>query len=382
MPLEASLERVRNFTLKRHGLVERAPRDRAIDAVDWILGLNAQGALNYQISLWNRVADLEHEFIESALYVEHSLVRSWYMRDTIHIVPSKRHPVFRAALRSSLMEDWNRWTVRTGAKETPSSWEAHYQGILSAFEEGPLSVNQLLEALGWRGRDSKTVLFRVIREMSLQGLLCNGAPSGPWYHSTEHTYARVDRWLGAPSLEAPPEAEAKRWLVRRYLMAYGPASIQDFAYWTGMKMREARPVFEALSDELEEVVVPGQRRSLYLMDEDVAGLFDEDEMPAHVRLLPQFDALIMGHRDKSRFMTARLRERVFLPRADVEATILVDGSVGGVWRLRKDRGFWRLELEPYVELDEEHEAFLLLEIDDLRRFTGFEIRPDWIKGRD
>jgi len=96
-------------------------------------------------------------------------------------------------------------------------------------------------------------------------------------------------------------------------------------------------------------------------------------IPPHARLLPQFDALIMGHKDKTRFIDPSVKSKVFLPRADVAATILLDGMVTGVWRMRKDRKNWRLELSLFKNLDEEEEETVEAEIERLRIFTGFEI---------
>ncbi|RLI10120.1 hypothetical protein DRO42_02370, partial [Candidatus Bathyarchaeota archaeon] len=89
MTLEVPLRTAALFTLSRHHLLERAPRDQALDVVDDILGLNAQGALNVQLSLWNRVSDLDTAFIPRALHVERSLVKTWVMRNTVHVIPAK-----------------------------------------------------------------------------------------------------------------------------------------------------------------------------------------------------------------------------------------------------------------------------------------------------
>ena len=183
--------------------------------------------------------------------------------------------------------------------------------------------------MGWTGKERRILLSRLVREMSLRGLLCHAEASGPWHHTTGYRFARVDRWLPGVELGSVSEDEALRSLALSYLRAYGPASVGDFAYWTGMRARDANPVFESISESLSEVAVVGQRGRLLILEEDASALLDSAEGEVPARLLPQFDALIMGHKDKTRFIDLEARSRIFLPRADVAATMLVDGRVQG-----------------------------------------------------
>ncbi len=380
LPLEVPLRNARLFTLSRHHLLERAPRNRALDVVGDILGLNAQGALNVQLSLWNRVDDLDNGFIPQALHVDRTLVKTWVMRDTVHVVPTAQLPLIRRALEPSLMMEWNRWTVKTGTKQSAASWEPMYNDVLDALGGGSLTIKQLMEALAWSGRESLRILSRLMREMSLRGLVCHAESSGPWYHNTENTFASVDKWLPDIDIASVPEEEALSNLAKRYLASYGPASVRDFAYWTGMGMREARPVFNSMADSLVEVTVPEQKGTLLIQESDASELLDAADRQVQVRLLPQFDALIMGHKDKTRFIEPKTMSRVFLPRGDVAATILVDGRVHGVWNMKKEKKIWRLELSPIEKLSEEGVEEVESVVEGLRSFTGFDIELDWNEG--
>ena len=379
MVVEIAPEAAALFTLERHHLIERAPPGEAMNVVDDILGLNAQGALNFQISLWNRVTDLDPGFIPKALFEDRSLVRSWFMRDTVHIIPSERFPLFRRALEPGLMKEWNRWTVKTGRKKTPDSWDPLYPLVLEALDGGPLALNQILERLGWSGSDAKGRLHRLIREMSLRGTVCHARSSGPWYHNTEHTFARVDRWLPEADLDSVTEEEAAAGLAEMYLRVYGPASISDFAYWTGMRVQDARPIFESLSGPVTEVTVKDQKGKLLILERDLRAIPDEGGGPRWARLLPEFDALVMGHRDKTRFLDPAVKSSVFLPLADVAATIVVDGRVDGVWKMRKKGKKWELELSPFKDFSDEEKELVGGEVEGLRRFTGFEIEEAWVE---
>ena len=376
MSIEVTPSEASYFNLTRHHLIERLPRGRALKAVADILGLNAQGALNYQLSLWNRVEGLDPSFLPRALQEDRSLVRSWFRRDTVHIVPTADLPVFRRGLEEGLMREWNRWTVRTGRKEAPESWEPLYPEALDVLKEAPLTINEILERVGWEGEEARSSLHRLIREMSLRGLVCNAGSKGPWHHNSEHLFSRIDRWVPEADLSSVSPSDALSKLVLRYRRAYGPASVSDFSYWSGTRVREARPVFEENAGSLIEVNIVGHRRRYYALAEDAQALMEVRSRP-FARLIPQFDALIMGHKDKTRFIDQALRKEVFLPRGSISATIVVNGAVVGRWQIRKERDLWLLSLRPFVTLGTDEREMIGGELDGMKEFTGFDIRVRW-----
>ena len=376
MSVEVSPERAAYFTLGRHHLTKRAPPDRAVNTVGDILGLNAQGALNYQLSLWNRVEGLDPSFLPRALLEERSLVRSWFMRDTVHIIPTADLPMFRRGLEESLMREWNRWTVRTGRKESPRSWEPLYPRVLRALDGETLTLNQIVEEVGWEGENPKPNLSRLVREMSLRGLVCHADSSGPWHHSSEHSFARVDQWVPVVDMSVASPADTTAELAVRYMGAYGPASAADFAYWTGGRVTDVKPVIEGVSHLLTEVSIEGQRGSYYIPSEDESAI-EAIRAEPFTRLLPQFDALIMGHKDKSRFIDPADRKEIFLPRGDVAATLMVSGKVRGTWSMRRGGHGWDLSISPSRPLSADEREMTEAEIDGMREFTGFEISVSW-----
>ncbi|KYH39351.1 MAG: hypothetical protein AYL28_000750, partial [Candidatus Bathyarchaeota archaeon B23] len=196
MAVEVPLKAVTCFTLQRHHLIERAERGRLLDVVDDILGVNAQGVLNAYISLWDRVEGLTPSRIGEMLYVERGLVKTWLMRNTVHIVSARLLPLRRGALLGPLLREWNRWAMRAGAKGREDEWEPLHRRVLELLDDGPLSVREMLSLLGWGGVEGRRLLSRVVREMSLKGLLCHAYAEGPWYHAAEYRFARIDRWLG------------------------------------------------------------------------------------------------------------------------------------------------------------------------------------------
>lgn len=171
------------------------------------------------------------------------------------------------------------------------------------------------------------------------------------------------------------ELGAQETLMMSYMRGYGPARVQDYAYWSGVKVSAARKVLKRIEPELAIVEAAGQKGRLYLPADTLPNLEQAEPVPL-VRLLPRFDALVMGHLEKARFMDESTRKRVFLPAAEVSATVLVDGRVEGVWTLKKDGDAWNLDLELFKEVDEEHMDLLYREIKGMKEFTGFEVREE------
>ena len=369
---KVTLEQLAYHNLERHSLIDRAPAVDAIRVIDDVCGLNAQGALNHNLSLWARVEGLGNQFIRDALR-DKTLLRSWFMRNTVHIMTTGQAFVARPALRESLVEEWNRWTVKTGSKESPDAWMVHYDEVLAALADQPLSMGELLERYSPAYEHPRRILSRTVREMSLKGFVCNAESRGPWYHDTEQTYADLKRWV--PGMTETEEYWAQETLMKAYLRAYGPATVQDYASWTGMKVSAAREVLRGIESELAVVEPSGQKGKLYVPRDALPDLDNIEVIPL-VRLLPKFDALIMGHKDKTRFMDEATRKHVFLPTAEVSATVLVDGRMDGVWVMKKDGDAWNLSVELFKELDEEHMDLLGSEIQSMKEFTGFEIKEE------
>jgi hypothetical protein len=133
-------------------------------------------------------------------------------------------------------------------------------------------------------------------------------------------------------------------LVRRYLAAFGPAAPADFETWSGRERTGA--AFDALRDELATFADEAGRELFDLPDAPRPGA-DAD---APVRLLPEFDNLLLSHADRTRVIADEHRPRVTTKNLRIKATFLVDGFVAGTWSVERKRRAATLVLEPFGKL--------------------------------
>jgi hypothetical protein len=176
-----------------------------------------------------------------------------------------------------------------------------------------------------------------------EGLICYGSCEG-----NEITFTRTDRWL--PSLKSNPisEIEAQCALFRKYLHAYGPATPTDFSHWSGIPMQQVRPLSDRLEGELEEIAI--DKKTLFLVREDVAALNAISRKQINIRLLPSFDTYLLAHRAKDHLLSAKHYKRVYRNQAWISPVVLVDGTIAGVWSYKRQNKKLLVEIEPFDKL--------------------------------
>ena len=133
--------------------------------------------------------------------------------------------------------------------------------------------------------------------------------------------------------------------MRRYLAAFGPATVMDAQTWSGLP--GLKPVLEGMRPELRAWK---DERGRELFDLPDAPRRDADE-PAPVRFLPEFDNLLLSHADRTRMLADEHRQLVLMTGSlRVKATFLVDGFVAGTWRVNRKKKVATLELSPFAPL--------------------------------
>ncbi len=150
-------------------------------------------------------------------------------------------------------------------------------------------------------------------------------PRGTWKGSGGVVYQYVDRWLGRPLVD--PDVEA---IVRRYLAAFGPATAADVTAWSGVT--RLAPVVKAMDD----LVVHEDEQGKPLHDVADGELADE-EAPAPVRLLGQYDNVWLSHAKRDRVTDPDQRKAWMGVNGGAANTLFADGMMVGLWRVTDGR---------------------------------------------
>jgi Winged helix DNA-binding domain len=340
-------------TLARQLLLERHELGAA-EAVGRVGGMQAQEPGPPYVGLWSRLEGFEAAELESAIEAR-QVVRATAMRGTVHLLPARDYTRLQSAIAEALEGDMARYLVKRLEGVDVAALVEDGRGLFA--KEESMSAAALRDALAKRHPEADVRAIAAVVRTSLP--LVRVPDGGRWGFTPKAPFTDAERWIGKPLRKRPDRAE----LVRRYLAAFGPASVQDAQAWLGGG--ELAPVFDKLGSELTRFEDEGGRE-LYDLEDAPRPPADA---PAPVRLLPEFDSLVLAHSDRTRVISDVHRKSLTTKNLRVRATVLVDGRVAGYWKLEKSRGTATVVAEPLGRLRAADRKEVLAEAEALAAFA-------------
>ena len=336
------------------------------EAVSALCGIQAQDPQAAILALRPRTGGLLAAEIERARVHERSVVRTWCMRGTLHLLATEdlswllalHGPVFVAIGRRRRLE--------LGLDEASS-----VKGLRAIREilsgSGPKSRAEIRGLLKRRGVPNEgQATYHLLRLAGLERLICFGPDL-----DGEPAYVLFEDWISSGKQTSPelPEAE----LARRYLEAYGPAQPADLAAWSGLRKPSVRAAWKQIEDDLIEV--KGETSSNWMLKSQLSWLEKTPPDKPVVHLLPAYDAYLLGYRTRELAVPVQHARRVHPGGGLLRAVVLVDGIAKATWKTQRKRDRLVVVVEPFERLTDGVKRVLEAEFADLERFLAVRIEP-------
>jgi hypothetical protein len=324
MAIGSSAETIERRELNR-ALLERQwllrPVARTIgEAVEHLVGLQAQAAMPPYYGLWSRLEGFDPRELGRML-TERELVRLTLMRATVHLVTVRDALMLRPLLQRVIERNHN---GAFGRRMGGANLEELAKVVRDSLGGEALTARELGTLLVERGVGTDVQAIGNAARVYVP--LVQVPPRGVWGAGGQARYQPLETWTGR-RLDGEPSIDQ---VVLRYLGAFGPASVMDAQNWSGLT--KLKDVFERLRPRL-----------LTFRDEQGKELFDlpdaprpQPEEPAPVRFLGEYDNILLGHADRRRIIPADFPWPAMLADGRFVNNLLVDGILRATWWIERD----------------------------------------------
>lgn len=328
---------------RRHLLAAEARVGDAVGVARALVALHATDPASVHLSAWARLRHPDASAVEQALYDDRTLLRMLGMRRTMFVVPTDFAPVVQAACSQAIAERERRKFVKQleelGIATDGLAWldEIDRKTLAALAARGDAFATELSTDVpelrskyeygqGKAYAATQTVTTRALNVLSMAGHIVRGRPKGSW-NGSQYRWAPMTSWLPA-GLDDLPRDAAQATLIGAWLAAFGPGTVDDVKWWTGLNLGEVRKALAVLGPV--EVELDDGSTGLVLAGDDEPVAAPEP----WVALLPALDPTPMGWSGRGWYLGEH-RAALFDRSGNIGPTVWCDGRIVGGWGQRR-----------------------------------------------
>jgi hypothetical protein len=354
IPSEVTRHRLHNQ------LIDTAPLKTPREVVGWLGAVQAQDYAGAKWALGLRLQRATDADIEGAV-ANGAILRTHVLRPTWHFV-APEDIRWLLALTAPRIHEANAYHYRR-LELNRAVFGCSNTALASALESGQqLTRTELASVIREAGIEVTNLrLAFLIMCAELEGILCSGARRGKQF-----TYALLDDRVPATKTLAREEARVE--LARRYFTSHGPATEEDFMWWSGQTRADVRESLEVIGKQLAHEVINGRT---YWFD---ASRHTSNYSSLSAFLMPNYDEYIVGYTDRSAIFDSTHTHRLDARRSPLfQNTIVIQGQIAGTWKRTVKKQAVILETRPFVRLGEAEDQAVAPAIQRYSEYLGLPV---------
>lgn len=304
------------------------------EVVDWMGALQAQDFTAARLAIGLRTWQGTCQQVDQAIH-QGTIIRTWLMRGTLHFVAAKelRGTLALLAPRLAAASAFRDRQLELNDKVLNQSRKAILQALDRQPEMTRPELYTTLERSGIPADGQRGI--HILRHLAIEGRICLTSP-----RSKQPCFTLLERRI--PSGPLPDRETSLARLTQRYFQSHGPATEQDFAWWTGLPLKDVRQGIALVASQLEKVHVAGTWY-WYIHKGSAAS------KPTGSFLLPGFDEFLLGYRNRNLTLAPQYASRIvpgnngiFLP------IVVVGGQIVGSWKRKEVKKQTQWEFAPFT----------------------------------
>ncbi len=327
--------------------------------VAWFGAMQAQDYASVKWAIGLRCYDATDAIIEQTI-VNKTIVRTWLMRGTLQVVAAADVGWMLELLAPRIIANSAR---RHQQLELDDATFVHsYETLTKALQGGKqltrAEIMLVLEQAGISTTGQRG--YHILRRAGLEGLICFGP-----IQDKQETFVLLDEWV--PHSKNMKHDEALAELTGRYFGSHGPATLQDFIWWSGLKVADARTGLEIAKIRLDQETIEGQT---YWTPQNNSIL--KDPSPT-AYLLPAFDEYFLGYKARNAVLDAKYDKQAVSSNGVFRPMVVIDGQIVGIWKRMYEKGSVVITPSPFHSLTKAENQALVVAANQYGAFFGLSV---------
>ncbi|MGH9969463.1 MAG: winged helix DNA-binding domain-containing protein [Pyrinomonadaceae bacterium] len=325
-------QRLNNQRLSSRGLKKPA------DVVQWLGAVQAQDYYAAKWALGQRMQDASDDDIEEA-FTKGEILRTHIMRPTWHFVaPADIRWLLK--LTAPRVHAANRYYYRQ--LELDDAVVKRCNKVITRALQGGrhLTRESLRSAIQKAGiaTGSPLRVAYILHRAELDRVICSGARKGKQF-----TYALLEERV--PKAKTLSHDEALAELTRRYFTSHGPATVQDFVWWSGLTTADAKAGLKMVQNDLLQEVI---KHKTYWLSSSSA---NKKRISQVAYLLPAFDEYLIAYKDRSDALAPAFNQKSVVGNLGFDAPLVLGGYVVGAWKRTLTKSSVIVTVRPFAPLN-------------------------------
>lgn len=345
-PLALSLNSVRALNWTQHHVIPGTQTTQITSLTNSLVGLHSARLSTPFFACRPRISSFRWQEWGLTTQSLRAVIKLRCMRKTLHTISCELAPVLHQATKEFRLADVRRHYGSWSATE--SEIAAIREEILRKLESLPQPARDVerdvLRRLNRDDERSRTLIRTTLKEMWEEGTLC--------YLNSSERFGREQRRYGILRHEFPhldlnsvDIDTAKERLVHAHVCSYGPVTVKDSAWWSGLSPRRVSLILSSLREFIVPVQVEGFREEFFISKENLEGIGESIVVAEPwAEFLAHEDPSLKGYYEsRRRYVSDRFTMKLFNPIGEARASIVCSGEVVGTWELNQRQRCVRLK---------------------------------------
>ncbi len=361
-----NLDQVNHYILKKHHLTINSKIDDIVQIASDLCGLHATGIKEQYLQIYARTNNFKKQDYEKILYSDKELGRIRCMRKTLFIHTKEMIPVaFKATFSITNREFEKYFDLDIITRKEFDELSIKIIKLLKNEEKSTSDIKEVLEI----PEGSLINVSIILNLMCNRGLIIRSRPVKGW-KDKRNNYVVFKEFFSEIDLNKYEENEAIIILVKKYIRSYGPVTVKDIVWWTGLTKRKIKQTLIDIEEEvgIEKIMISDITHEFFILSSDIEEVkkLKPFKNPL-INFLPNMDPYLIGYKDRERFIKSENYYYAFDRSGNVTSTIIFNGKIIGTWDItEKPESIVKIHL--FNKTDEETKNKILSNAQKLGQF--------------